>query len=135
MDTYADDLAGLVAALDLKDAIHVGHSTGEASGPCSLLGAFSLGLRWEDAPGEGRVQLRTEWCTQQRRCPALSSRPPEIWPLRLELAPDGRKRKKSFAVISGIRQVAKRRLLESAGSAPDRFMHELTRALEAYLGE
>lgn len=28
MDTYADDLAELVQALDLKDAIHVGHSTG-----------------------------------------------------------------------------------------------------------
>jgi non-heme chloroperoxidase len=28
MDTYADDLAQLVEALDLKDAIHVGHSTG-----------------------------------------------------------------------------------------------------------
>jgi non-heme chloroperoxidase len=28
MDTYADDLAELVAALDVKDAIHVGHSTG-----------------------------------------------------------------------------------------------------------
>ena len=28
MDTYADDLAALVQALDLKDAIHVGHSTG-----------------------------------------------------------------------------------------------------------
>ena len=28
MDTYADDLAELVTALDLKDAIHVGHSTG-----------------------------------------------------------------------------------------------------------
>jgi non-heme chloroperoxidase len=28
MDTYADDLAELVAKLDLKDAIHVGHSTG-----------------------------------------------------------------------------------------------------------
>jgi len=28
MDTYADDLAELVAHLDLKDAIHVGHSTG-----------------------------------------------------------------------------------------------------------
>jgi non-heme chloroperoxidase len=28
MDTYADDLAGLVQALDLEDAIHVGHSTG-----------------------------------------------------------------------------------------------------------
>jgi non-heme chloroperoxidase len=28
MDTYADDLATLVENLDLKDAIHVGHSTG-----------------------------------------------------------------------------------------------------------
>jgi non-heme chloroperoxidase len=28
MDTYADDLAALVAELDLKNAIHVGHSTG-----------------------------------------------------------------------------------------------------------
>jgi non-heme chloroperoxidase len=28
MDTYADDLAELVETLDLKDAIHVGHSTG-----------------------------------------------------------------------------------------------------------
>ena len=28
MDTYADDLAALVEALNLKDAIHVGHSTG-----------------------------------------------------------------------------------------------------------
>lgn len=28
MDTYADDLAKLVEALDLKDAIHIGHSTG-----------------------------------------------------------------------------------------------------------
>ena len=28
MNTYADDLAELVTALDVKDAIHVGHSTG-----------------------------------------------------------------------------------------------------------
>lgn len=28
MDTYADDLAALVEVLDLRDAIHVGHSTG-----------------------------------------------------------------------------------------------------------
>ena len=28
MDTYADDLAALVKTLNLKDAIHVGHSTG-----------------------------------------------------------------------------------------------------------
>jgi non-heme chloroperoxidase len=28
LDTYADDLAALVEALNLKDAVHVGHSTG-----------------------------------------------------------------------------------------------------------
>src|SRR6201993_1189652 len=28
MDTYADDLATLVEALDLRSVIHVGHSTG-----------------------------------------------------------------------------------------------------------
>ncbi len=28
LDTYADDLAALVAELDLKNAIHIGHSTG-----------------------------------------------------------------------------------------------------------
>ena len=28
LDTYADDLAALVEALDLKEAVHVGHSTG-----------------------------------------------------------------------------------------------------------
>ena len=30
MDTYADDLAELVETLDLREAIHVGHSTGRA---------------------------------------------------------------------------------------------------------
>ena len=28
MDTYADDLAALTKALDLRDAVHIGHSTG-----------------------------------------------------------------------------------------------------------
>ena len=28
MDTYADDLAALVMTLDLKNVIHIGHSTG-----------------------------------------------------------------------------------------------------------
>ena len=28
LDTYADDLAELVEALDLEDAVHIGHSTG-----------------------------------------------------------------------------------------------------------
>src|SRR5260370_2509944 len=32
MNTYADDLAQLVEKLDLKDAIHVGHSTGGGEG-------------------------------------------------------------------------------------------------------
>jgi hypothetical protein len=38
VDTYADDLAALVESLDLKDAIHVGHSTvypGLPHGMCS----------------------------------------------------------------------------------------------------
>ncbi len=34
MDTYAADVADLVAALDLKNAIHIGHSTGGSS--CAL---------------------------------------------------------------------------------------------------
>src|SRR3954469_22084621 len=33
LDTYADDLAELVGQLDLRDAIHVGHSTGGGEGP------------------------------------------------------------------------------------------------------
>jgi non-heme chloroperoxidase len=32
MDTYADDMAQLVEKLDLKDAVHVGHSTGGGEG-------------------------------------------------------------------------------------------------------
>src|SRR3954453_564850 len=32
LDTYADDLAALVEALDLQDAVHVGHSTGGGEG-------------------------------------------------------------------------------------------------------
>jgi pimeloyl-ACP methyl ester carboxylesterase len=28
MDTYADDVAAMAAALDLQNAVHVGHSTG-----------------------------------------------------------------------------------------------------------
>src|SRR5687767_1470245 len=41
----------------------------------------------------------------------LSTRPPEIWPLRLRLAPLA-KGKMTFAIIPGIRQVSKTRLLD-----------------------
>lgn len=61
----------------------------------------------------------------------LSSRPKEIWPLRLRLPmPD---RKESYAVLPGIRQVNKLRLLDSIGLAPAAFMREIDGALHAYL--
>lgn len=44
MDTYAADLAALTTALDLKDAIHVGHSTGGGEA-----------LRYTVRHGQGRV--------------------------------------------------------------------------------
>jgi mRNA interferase MazF len=65
----------------------------------------------------------------------LSSRPPAIWPLRVELPASGAKRKKSFAVVPGIRQVDKRRLMSSLGRASDQFLTELTLALQSYLGD
>jgi mRNA-degrading endonuclease toxin of MazEF toxin-antitoxin module len=64
----------------------------------------------------------------------LSTTPPAIWPLRLELFGSG-KRKRSFAVVPGLRQVDKRRLLGTLGHAPEAFMRELTRAVVAYLGD
>ncbi|MEK6283147.1 MAG: alpha/beta hydrolase [Acidobacteriota bacterium] len=65
MDTYADDLAALTEELDLKDAIHVGHSTGGGEvaryigrhgtarvGMAVLIGAVPpLMLKTEDNPG------------------------------------------------------------------------------------
>ena len=44
MNTYAADVAALVAHLDLKDAIHIGHSTGGGEA-----------LRYAARHGEGRV--------------------------------------------------------------------------------
>ena len=63
----------------------------------------------------------------------LSSRPGAIWPLRLPLnMPDG---KASYAVLPGIRQVHKARLLEVIGTAPRAFVESLNEALRAYLGD
>src|ERR1700689_1216733 len=49
MDTYADDLAALTEALDLRNAVHVGHSTGgRGSRPIRRAARFS-------ASGKGRA--------------------------------------------------------------------------------
>src|ERR1017187_5347532 len=43
MNTYADDLAALTQALDLKDAVHVGHSAGGVSDVDGILQIQGLG--------------------------------------------------------------------------------------------
>jgi len=64
----------------------------------------------------------------------ISTRPPHIWPLRLELPPlPGLK--KGFAVIPGIRQVSKSRLVEEAGVLPEEFLESVLEAVAAYLGD
>jgi mRNA interferase MazF len=61
----------------------------------------------------------------------LSSRAPEIWPLRLEVEVPGLKR--SFAVIPGVRQVSKARLHDVIGEVPGSIMERLGEALMLYL--
>jgi mRNA-degrading endonuclease toxin of MazEF toxin-antitoxin module len=63
----------------------------------------------------------------------LSTQPPEIWPLRLKL--NLAKQKASYAVLPGIRQVKKSRLLDVIDHAPAEFMRNLDRALAAYLSD
>jgi mRNA interferase MazF len=63
----------------------------------------------------------------------LSTRPSEIWPLRLEV--EIRNMKASFVVIPGIRQVSKARLHELIAQAPSSVMVRIAAALALYLGE
>jgi mRNA interferase MazF len=63
----------------------------------------------------------------------LSSRAPEIWPLRL--AVEVRGMKTSYVVIPGIRQVGKARLHELVAQAPSAAMARIAEALAVYLGE
>jgi mRNA interferase MazF len=63
----------------------------------------------------------------------LSSRAPEIWPLRLKL--EARNLRTSFAVVPGIRQVSKARLHELIAQAAPDALGRLTEALGAYLGD
>jgi len=63
----------------------------------------------------------------------LSTSPGEIWPLRLQVP--GFPGKPSFAVLPGLRQVAKQRLVEFITAAPSGWMRQLDDALMLYLAE
>ena len=63
----------------------------------------------------------------------LSTRAPEIWPLRLRV--DVRGMKTSYAVIPGIRQVSKSRLRDQIGHAPGDAMARIGAACALYLGD
>jgi mRNA-degrading endonuclease toxin of MazEF toxin-antitoxin module len=63
----------------------------------------------------------------------LSTRAPEIWPLRLKLEVRGLR--ESYAVVPGIRQVSKARLHELVVQAPIVVMDRVGAALAAYLGD
>lgn len=61
----------------------------------------------------------------------VSSRAPEIWPLRLAFKlPKG---KTSFVVLPGIRQVHQGRLIEEIGTISQDFLAEVDEALQFYL--
>jgi mRNA-degrading endonuclease toxin of MazEF toxin-antitoxin module len=62
----------------------------------------------------------------------LSTRAPEIWPLRLRVDVPGLRA--SFAVIPGIRQVSKARLHELIGQSSAQAMARVNEALSLYLG-
>jgi mRNA-degrading endonuclease toxin of MazEF toxin-antitoxin module len=63
----------------------------------------------------------------------LSTAPGEIWPLRIEA--DKVRGSSSCAVLPGIRQVSKTRLMEFIGPASAGFMKRLDEALAFYLND
>ena len=63
----------------------------------------------------------------------LSSRAPEIWPLRIRIA--GPTKKPSFAIVPGMRQVSKARLHDLIGVASEETMETLFGAAAAYLAD
>lgn len=62
----------------------------------------------------------------------LSSKAPEIWPLRVEI---NLLKKKSFAVIPGLRQVSKTRFTELIGVLPSHEMNRIDEAIALYLND
>jgi mRNA interferase MazF len=68
----------------------------------------------------------------------LSSRPDEIWPLRIEIkmvALSKELPKRSFAVITGIRQVAKSRIQKLHGILDEESLKKIDNAIQAYLSD
>jgi mRNA interferase MazF len=63
----------------------------------------------------------------------LSSRAPEIWPLRLHV--ELRDMKSSYVVIPGIRQVSKTRLHQLIAQTSAALMARIDEALAIYLGD
>jgi mRNA-degrading endonuclease toxin of MazEF toxin-antitoxin module len=64
----------------------------------------------------------------------LSSRPPEIPPLRLKVQASGLK-SVVYAVVPGIRQLKKSRVLGAAGQVREVDLERLDRAIRAYLSD
>lgn len=61
----------------------------------------------------------------------VSSRAPEIWPLRLRFTlPD---RQESFVVLPGIRQIHNKRLQDRIGAVSEDFLARVDEALSVYL--
>lgn len=63
----------------------------------------------------------------------LSTKAPEIWPLRLAVEVPGGP--PSFIVVPGIRQVSSARLHELIGQLPAAALARLSEAIALYLGE
>jgi mRNA-degrading endonuclease toxin of MazEF toxin-antitoxin module len=63
----------------------------------------------------------------------LSTRAPEIWPLRIAVTSKGLK--PSYAVIPAIRQVSKARLQGRIAELPEPMMERLGEAVTVYLSE
>ncbi len=63
----------------------------------------------------------------------ISSKPGEIWPLRLRL--DMPHSRASFVVLPGIRQVSKERIQDFIGMASHDDLERITEALSCYLND
>jgi len=61
----------------------------------------------------------------------LSTQAGEIWPLRVKVAAGARKQ--SFAIVPGLRQVSKTRLLNAAGKLSAADLGRVARAVADYL--